>query len=249
MEPNQYPQSSAVPKSNPWIVPFSIIVSGALIGAGVYFSSTNPNPTPRGQAIPVIDSVTLREVNADDHLLGDPNAPVIIVEFSDTGCPFCKQFHKTMLQVMDTYGKDGRVAWVYRHFPIVSLHKNAPKEAEASECVADIGGNDKFWQYINAIYDKAGGNNVFDSLALTSLAKEVGIDEEKFSSCLNSGKMKSKVDEDVSDGTIAGVVGPNSGTPYSVLVTRSGQKIVIKGAQPFTTMKAIIDTALAEEPQ
>lgn len=248
MEPNQQRPISEV-KSNPWIVPFSIIVSGALIGAGVYFSSTNPTSNVARKNIPIVDSVTLKEVNNEDHLLGDPNAPIIIVEFSDTECPFCKQFHTTMQQVMDTYGKDGKVAWVYRQFPIAALHKRAQKEAEATECVADLGGNDKFWQYTNAIYARTGSNDTLDPLALPFLAKEVGIDEDKFNACLDSGKMKSKVDDDIRDGTLAGVVGPNSGTPYSVLVTRSGQKIVIKGAQSFTTMKAIIDTALAEEPQ
>jgi len=247
MEPNQYPPQATEPAPSPWVIPFSIVIAGALIGAGVYFSGTSPKSNLAGAAIPVIDSVTLREVNSEDHILGSPNATAIIVEFSDTECPFCKQFHSTMQSVMKEYGPEGKVAWVYRQFPISALHSRAQKEAEATECVADLGGNAKFWEYTNIIYTRTKSNDTLDPAALPSIAKEIGIDEGKFNECLSSGKMKSKVDEDIRDGTIAGVVGPNSGTPYSILVTRSGQKIVIKGAQSLATMKSVIDAALVEE--
>lgn len=90
-------------------------------------------------------------VSAADHIRGDINAPVKIIQYSDIDCPFCKRFHGTMQEVMDSYGKDGKVAWVMRHFPLTQLHPDAFNKAEASECVAELGGNDKFWKFVDTL--------------------------------------------------------------------------------------------------
>src|SRR5690606_34807350 len=81
-------------------------------------------------------------VTADDHIRGNPNAPLMIVEYSDFDCPYCKSFHVTMQKIIEEYGPSGKVAWVYRHLPLTSLHPSAAYIAETSECVAELGGND-----------------------------------------------------------------------------------------------------------
>ncbi len=86
-----------------------------------------------------------------DHLNGNPNAPVKIIEYSDLECPFCKEFHETMLQVMREYGAEGQVAWVYRHFPLTK-HPQAEPDAEAAECVASLGGETAFWDFITKVF-------------------------------------------------------------------------------------------------
>jgi len=87
---------------------------------------------------------------ATDHIVGNPNAPIVIVEYSDSDCPYCQKFHTTMQEVKDTYGD--KVAWVYRHFPLDSLHPKARMEAEASECVAKLSNNETFWEYLEAMF-------------------------------------------------------------------------------------------------
>lgn len=85
-----------------------------------------------------------------DHIVGNPNAPIVIVEYSDSDCPYCQKFHATMHQIKDAYGD--KVAWVYRHFPLDNLHPKARMEAEASECVAKLSDDATFWKYLDAMF-------------------------------------------------------------------------------------------------
>lgn len=134
-------------------------------------SSQDSADTDKSTQVPVAE-LSLR---SDDHVLGNPNADVLIIEYSDTECPFCKQFHETMHQVMDQYGKDGKVAWVYRHSPIDQLHPKARKEAEALECANEQGGNDAFWKYADKLFEITPSNNGLDAAQLPVIAAMIGL--------------------------------------------------------------------------
>jgi len=124
----------------------------------------------KGQSNGALDSVA--KVTKDDHVLGNINAPVKIIEFSDPECPFCKRFHITMEEIISNYGKGGQVAWVYRHFPLDSLHPKARKEAEALECAGEQG---KFWEYTSKIYEVTPSNNRLDPNQLYKIAIDLGL--------------------------------------------------------------------------
>ncbi len=119
-------------------VPVSIIIAGCIMAGALYYSNLKAKEhkaiIETVQKTETGSSSKMRPVTAEDHILGNPNADLVIVEYSDTECPFCKQFHSTMRRVMTDYGNSGKVAWVYRHFPIDSLHSKARNEAEATEC-------------------------------------------------------------------------------------------------------------------
>lgn len=223
-------------------VPLAIVVAGALIAGALYFSGNkSSNKQPTAQVPTAVSAEGMRPVDNTDHILGNPKAELVIVEYSDTECPFCKQFHNTMRRVMDTYGKDGKVAWVYRHFPIDQLHKKARKEAEATECAFDQGGNDKFWAFTNMLYEKTPSNDGLDSKQLSVIAKDVGLDVNRFNTCLSSGTFATKVEADYQDGLKAGA----RGTPYSIIITKKdGAKIPVNGAQPYDSLKSTIDLLL-----
>lgn len=123
----------------------------------------------------VKENDTSVSINDGDHVLGNPNALVTIIEFSDTECPFCKKFHETMRKIIDEYGKDGKVKWVYRHFPLDQIHSKSRKEAEATECATEQGGNEKFWEFINKIYEITPSNNGLDPAELPKIAKSIGL--------------------------------------------------------------------------
>lgn len=156
------------------------------------------------------------EVTDADHIRGNKNANVTFIEYSDFECPFCKRFEPTMQQMEAEYGD--RVRIVYRHYPL-SFHANAQKEDEASECASELGGNDTFWQYHDAIFERTtSGGTGFALADLVPLAKELGLDESKFLDCLDTGKYVQHVKDDMAGGAAAGV----TGTPGSILIDASG---------------------------
>lgn len=191
---------------------------------------TDPTPSPA--------AITVAAVTKDDHIRGDLNAPVKIVEYSDLECPFCKRFHPTMQQVVQEYGN--KVAWVYRHFPLDSLHSKARKEAEATECANDQGGNDAFWKYTDRIFEVTPSNDGLDLTQLPQIAQDIGLNRSKFEECLNGGKFASHVAQDLADANSAG----GNGTPYTVVLAKNGDKIPVSGAVPFSQLKTAIDRAL-----
>ncbi len=224
------------------MIPGAIVLAGMLVAGAIFFTQgKSENAAAVGKAAGEKPAeITVRPVDSTDHILGNPNAELVIVEYSDTECPFCKNFHMTMRQVIDEYGKNGKVAWVYRHFPLVQLHSKAPKEAEATECAADIGGKTKFWDYINRLFELTPSNDGLDPAKLPLIAKEVGIDQKQFETCLSSGKFTAAVQKSYEEAVAAGA----RGTPYSIIITKSGDKMPIDGAEPHASLKAIIDSLL-----
>ncbi len=188
-----------------------------------------------------------KPVDGEDHIRGSLDAPVKVVEFSDFECPFCKRFHLTMKRLMDEYGEDGKVAWVYRHFPIDSIHSKARKEAQATECANELGGNEAFWAYTDRLYEVTPSNNRLDLALLPRIAQEIGLDRAKFEACLGGdargGKYAAHIEADVQDATASG----GTGTPYSLVIAPNGKTFPLSGAQPYAALKSIIDLALKEE--
>lgn len=204
-------------------VPIAIIVAGILIAGAVYFSNadkptadSNQNRNGNPNVAIKTGDIAINPVSQKDYIRGNPDASVVIVEYSDTECPFCKQFHGTMKNLTDKLAKEGAMAWVYRHFPIIKLHPKAPKEAEALLCAGKIAGNKGFWDYTDRLYAITPSNNGLDPLQLPAIAKDVSLDETAFNACLSSGEMAPTVDLDYQDGIKAG----GTGTPFSVLVAR-----------------------------
>lgn len=201
-------------------------------------TNTNPSPVPTPTVTdPTTTPTTAPPVVTDnDHLRGDVNAPITMITYSDYECPYCKSFHATMLQVMDAY--KGQVKWVYRHFPL-SFHANAQKQAEAAECAAELGGNEAFWTFSDKVFERTTSNGTGFALeALVPLAKEIGLNETEFKTCLDSGKYAAKVQAEEDAGAAAGI----TGTPGTFVVTADGKSQLIPGALPLTSITQIIDS-------
>jgi protein-disulfide isomerase len=186
---------------------------------------------------------SVRRVSASrDHIYGNPDARVSLIEYSDFECPFCKRFHSTAHELVDAF--HGEVNWVFRHFPLPMHNPGAQKEAEASECAHLLGGNDAFWKYADAIYARTRSNgNGFPLNQLAPLGVEIGLDENQFRQCLEMGTSTGRVQEDIDEGMRIGI----TGTPANILLRNSTGEVILKvGARPFDAFKADIDKLLAE---
>ncbi|PIP86319.1 disulfide bond formation protein DsbA [Candidatus Campbellbacteria bacterium CG11_big_fil_rev_8_21_14_0_20_44_21] len=236
-------------KQSNLMIPAAIVLAGVIIAGAFFFSGKGGNS---GGNVASKDSpaagnetdIILAPVTEKDHILGNPEADIIIVEYSDLECPFCKNFHVTMNRIIDEYGKDGRVAWVYRHFPLVELHPKAPQESEATECAAELGGNETFWAYTNRIFEITPSNNGLDLKQLPIIAEEVGLNRAEFEECLESGRHSGTVQAQYNDAISAG----GRGTPHSVFLVKGQDPAPLSGAAAFEQVKGIIDQALLSIP-
>ncbi len=173
-------------KKRDFLLPGSILIAALLVSISLVYNAgkkNNDNLTANiagdaNQNKPKSANIIIKPVGDTDHVYGNPSAPVKIVEFSDLECPWCKNFHSVLKQTVAAYG--GKVAWVYRHFPIDQLHPKARKEAEASECANELGGNDKFWSYIDRLFEITPSNNGLDANLLPQIAADIGLNKNEF---------------------------------------------------------------------
>lgn len=177
--------------------------------------------------IEVLLSEPRATVEAKGPSKGASDAKVTIVEFSDFQCPFCSKAEPSVDEVMKNYSDKVKV--VFRHFPL-DFHEKAFKAAEAAACAEEQG---KFWEFHKTLFANQGALSVDD---LKVHAKALNLDAAKFADCLDSGKMKTKVDGDMAAGRAVGV----NGTPAFFI-----NGIAISGAQPYEKFKEIIDAELA----
>jgi protein-disulfide isomerase len=147
-----------------------------------------------------------------------------------------------MEEILATYGKEGKVAWVLRNFPIVQLHPNAPKLAEAAECIAHELGNTAYWSFLSQIFIIAPSGSFFPLDRLAEVATKVGANADTFNQCVAADTYKDLIAQQFKDATAAG----GAGTPYSI-VTVGGQAVPMSGAQPYATVKGVIDSILADQ--
>ncbi|KND47148.1 MAG: Periplasmic thiol:disulfide interchange protein DsbA [Parcubacteria bacterium C7867-004] len=223
--------------------PVAILIGSLIIAGAILITKYAPNPLGgvAAQAEEKVNLEAMRPVTAEDHIRGNPDAPVKIVAYSDTECPFCKRFHDTMMEVMATYGAEGKVAWVYRHFPLDQLHQSARAEAVATECAAEQGGDEVFWKYVDRMMEITPSNDGLDPSELPKIAAFVGLDVTAFNACVSSDKYAKKIQDDIDNAVETG----GRGTPWSIIVGADGKQYPLSGAQPITAINKLVDVALA----
>lgn len=241
--------NETTPNAASLTAPVAIVIAGILIAGAVLYSNKGQSAgaVEDGQGIAQAAGSTnsVRPVNDSDHIQGNPDALVKIVEYSDFECPFCKRFHETMNQIMDEYGNSGQVAWVYRHFPLDQLHpKNARIEAVASECVNELGGNDAFWRFTDRLFELTPSNDQTDvKTVIPQIVRELGINEQDFNTCMDSGKYDKHIESDIANAVETG----GQGTPWSIVIAENGKTFSLSGAQPYASVKQLIEIALQDK--
>ncbi len=221
-----------------YILPITIVVAGALIAGAVFLAGKSSTPDGNNNGKPP----TVRAYTPGvDHILGNPNAPVKVVEYMDLECAHCKVFHTTMHQIMAYYGASGKVAWVERPFPLSQIHSKAVQEAHAAECAAAQGGDTAYFAYTDKVFEITPSNNGLDLAELPKIAQEIGLNITAFNTCMSEGKYNDKISASYNEAIAAG----GQGTPYTFIMVGT-ETVVLNGAQPYDSMRAAIDSVLGD---
>ncbi|HMP85396.1 MAG TPA: thioredoxin domain-containing protein, partial [Candidatus Paceibacterota bacterium] len=224
----------------------SLIILGAIIAPAIVVIRNNKN-NPQTK-IKVKDEISglsysINTISEDDNVLGNPNANVVLINYSDFQCPHCREFHSTVIRLVANYSKTGDFAWVYRHFPTeeaVGKAKNSisKKASVASECVKEISGPTAFWDFIHEIYTSLPID--FDEADLQTLASKMNVNQELYLSCINSGRYDAKIQKHIEDGLAISKKDKDFGTPYNIFITRDGRQIILPGPQSYTTLNELV---------
>lgn len=232
-------------KYKDFFIPGSILLAGLFIGGAVFYTGgmgqggvTAERTTAtaeRGVPTRAVDnngSTVTFTIGEDDHVRGNPNAKITLVEFSDFQCPFCSRFHPTAKQALQEYGND--IRWAYKHFPLDSIHPQARPAAEASECVWAQKGDEGFWEFADAMFENQSrlGNAFYQEVA-----QQIGVNLSQFQTCVSERTYQDKVEQDYQQGVEGGV----TGTPGSFV-----NGTPVKGAVPYEQLKSIIEAELSQ---
>jgi len=242
-------------------LPLAILGAGALVGLGLFFGlsgktpGTNPPsganpPTEVADNQPGLPPQTGKTSLDDDAVLGDKKtAKLALIEFSDYECSFCARFwSETLPEIKKNYIDTGRLVFVYRDFPLTFHNPAAEREAMATECAREQGGDKVFFQYHDQIFELSPGNGQGLSEAkLAAMAQDMGLDKGEFAACLKEERFKEEVAKDMADGAQAGI----GGTPGFILGKLGSddqvEGTIISGAMPYASFKAAIEEELNKE--
>ena len=206
---------------------FPVLLLLILILGGGYLAFQNITPI---KAPANINNLNLKDLIGFNPPLGNPNAPVKIIEFSDFQCPFCKKFHfESLNKIKEEYVDKGLVVIYYRDFAF--LGPESVQASLASKCSRE---QNKYWEYVDILFENQSGENlgVFNKENLIKFAEKLNMDKEKFEKCLNEGKYINEIQEDIKEAQKIGV----RGTPYIII-----NNDVIEGAYPYEYIKQVIE--------
>ncbi len=199
--------------------------------------TTNNAANPPPAAVPDTTPVDIKI--GDAPRLGNKDAKVAIVEFTDFQCPFCGQlFRDTFPSIKKDYVDTGKIQYIVHDFPLFQIHPYAEKSAEAAHCAEEQG---KFWEYHDKLFTNQTALTIDD---LKKYAADLGLNTSTFNSCLDGGKYTARVSSDQKEGEKYGV----RGTPASFVGVVKGdivsQAVQVSGAVPFDQFKTTIDDQL-----
>lgn len=230
-----------------------LIIIGSIVAGVLLVVAAIALLNPGAQA-PIAEVVAIdpgTHPNANDNSMGDPNAPIVIEEFSDFQCPYCKDFHDRTEPLLRQYFIDtGQVRFVYRsmgNWVSRNIGGRTTESQDAALAMYCAGDQDMFWEMHAHLFANVAGEDVgsFTDERLKEIAQVTGLDMDQFNSCYDSGKYEDRVQQDFADGQAAGV----NGTPaFLITYTVNGEEKtkLIEGAQPISVFQQELDTILNE---
>lgn len=211
-------------------VTLALIIGGIILV--VAFLALLPSLAPVGE---IQTPEPFAYPSPDDHAIGDPNAPVVIEEFSDFQCPFCRRFHdETLRQIVDNYVREGKVYFVYRHFPVVDQNDPAQESHAAAKAAVCAGRQNRFWDFHDILFANQTGENIgnFTDRRLQAMAESLELDMTAFDECYASADAAAAVSADA----LLALQNNLNSTPSFLI---NGNPLI--GAQPFEVFVTAIE--------
>ncbi len=215
----------------------SIVIAGVLVAGAIIFVNLHPGSAIADNEAAVPTSTSVPKPTADDHILGSPTAPVVLIEYSDFQCVYCSMVYPTIKKIVEE--SNGEIAWVLRNLPLDSIHPEARPAALAAECIAEQLGNDGFWAFADSMFTDQ--ENMGNARYL-SLAGSLGADTGKYMSCVSSKKYNQKIEDESAQAQVAGA----QGTPFTI-VYGNGAQVPLSGALPEAQWRSVIKAVQARQ--
>ncbi|MGD0976756.1 MAG: thioredoxin domain-containing protein [Minisyncoccia bacterium] len=246
-------------------LPVAIVLAAVLISGTILYTHEQSTPGNNNGTAAIgnkADQIVQAKITSSDHIIGNANAKVTIVEFADFRCPFCERFYsQTKDQIIQSYVNTGKAKFVFKNYAF--LGQESVWAAEAAECAGE---QNKYWEMFNWLFtNQAPETNLtfYSKVNLIKDAGKVSVDTTQFASCLNTDKTASVVSSDLSAGQSVGVSGTpsflvfsNKDASFDVSIIKAqelqnvniinlpnGNSFII-GAQPFSVFQTAIETAL-----
>lgn len=219
-----------------WKYATLLLIVVLVAGGGFYFGSLQKDDGD--VTIPDDIEDLIPPTPDDDPWYGSENADVVIIEFSDYECPFCGRFYtETLPSIKQNYVDAGKVAMIFRDFPLQQIHPTALPAAIAAQCVyrESNNNNEVYFEYHDKLFENS--NNLTNK-NLVQWASDLGYN---ITSCLENDETFEEVQKDVQDGINGGV----TGTPGFFIINRDGGVVKIDGAQPYSVFEQAIEQQLA----
>jgi len=217
------------------IVVAGIIIAGAVLYTKQPAAADATATTQNAQNLPT--QVNVPAPKATDHIIGSPNAPIVLIEYSDFQCPFCSMVYPTIKNIVQN--SNGQIAWVMRNFPLESIHPQARPAATAAECIAGLLGNEAYWKYADAVFNNQAQLSPSYS---RQLALSFGADPAKYDACVAQDTYKDRIAADTGDAISNG----GQGTPYTIVYSTKYQA-ALPGALPQDQFEAVIKSVQARQ--
>lgn len=232
-----------------FVISIAILMHGGIIKIGKTVT-TQPQiaqpAQPTQPQVPQVPSGPVKISVNDDPVLGNKDAKITLIEFSDYECPFCKRhFDQTYPQLKKEYIDTGKVKLIYRDYPLPFHDPMATYEAQAANCAREQGGDNAYFKMHDEIFKRTTSNgNGLTKDAVSKIAADLGLNAGNITACADGDKYKEEVAKDIADGSAAGV----SGTP-SFFIGKSDstgtiEGTILVGAQPYSAFQAVIDPLL-----
>jgi protein-disulfide isomerase len=200
-------------KVSPLILAAAVIAL-LLVGISAWYTLREPTADELFEAMQSDSLREIRPLQAEDHVLGNPNAPIVFIVYSDFSCPFCKEYHAIVTGLIEQYGKEGAVALVYRNIPFVQLHPESPMYAHSAECVASLSGNTTYWKFVDLFFTRYLEQEKPKADDLVRFAGEVGVSTDAFTECMRSNRHMDRIERDYKEAT---GIGANA-SPFTVVI-------------------------------